>query len=175
MSVDVTKFKEALGLRNNSRTGVPANRPLRIVELSPKTRDFLQMHGVPPSIVAFLAEHAFDHHLTIGKHTFYAVDSLPDENLDDAQRRCIESGLLIIGSALNGDPIVVDLRSETVGFVFHDELWEDEDVTPKSILTDTGLDIGSFYLAAARYSDSFPRDGRDAAEVGSDFVGRFPL
>jgi hypothetical protein len=61
-----------------------------------------------------------------------------------------------------------------VGFVYHDKLREDEQVNPRTIL-DTGLDIDSFYLAAATYPDDFSADAYGAAKVGEDFVGRYPV
>lgn len=174
MTTEVEKFRRALELRNNSRTGVPANRPLRRIDLTPQTQTFLEAHQVPAEIAALLSDHSFDHHLTIGNHTFDSVNSLPSENLDDGQGRCIEARLLIIGSALNGDPIVVNLDTATVGFLLHDELWEDQTVAPRDIYTDTGLKIGSFYLAAAKHPDTFPADGYEAAEIGAN-PARFPV
>jgi hypothetical protein len=37
----------------------------------------------------------------------------------------IESGFLQVGSATNGDPVVLDLKSGSVGYLDHDLLWED--------------------------------------------------
>ncbi len=87
------------------------------------------------------------------------------DNLDEQNITCINEELLIIGCGLNGDPVVVDLQTLTVGFVFHDELWEDLSVKARSTHIDTGLSVGQFYFYAATQIDTFPVDGYAAEEI----------
>ncbi|MCP8970103.1 hypothetical protein [Ectobacillus ponti] len=75
----------------------------------------------------------------------------------------MDDGLLIVGSGLNGDAIVVDVNNEEVGYVFHDELWEDEAVRPREIFISLACSIAEFYYHSLTM-DGYPVDGRDAEE-----------
>ncbi|NRF94836.1 hypothetical protein HQN89_28505 [Paenibacillus frigoriresistens] len=68
--------------------------------------------------------------------------------------------LLIIGHGLNGDYIVLNLITNTIGYIFHDELWENDDVKIKDIYIDMKYSIGEFYLRSL--DERFPVDGFQA-------------
>ena len=84
-------------------------------------------------------------------------NNIIEENLDEQNKACINNGYLIIGAGLNGDPIVLSIKSETVGYVSHDELWEDdEDTDFDEMLSMTNLNLFDFYKNA--FNDDFPVD-----------------
>lgn len=62
---------------------------------------------------------------------------------------------------MNGDFIVLDLENLKVGYVFHDDLWEDESVNPRDIFINLNCSIGEFYYNAVTVKD-FPVDGFEA-------------
>ncbi len=171
------RFQLALERRNDSRTESSPDRPLTTVAVEEEMQRFLTDWSVPSEFRSFLERHSYDHHVTMGHLTFDCVNSLAEENLDEGNAACVEAGLLIIGSGLNGDPIVLDLRAGTVGYVKNDDLFaEDDDRRPvREVFRDSGLDVGSFYLAAALYQDAFPVDGYEAEDLEGSFSERFPL
>lgn len=93
--------------------------------------------------------------------------------MDEVNARCIGEGLLIVGIGLNGDPIVLDLRNGLrVGFVKHEELWDEEESPARNLLVSSTLDLGTFYLAAA-LDETFPVDACDAEALSVDDWERF--
>ncbi|WP_075979930.1 hypothetical protein [Bacillus massilinigeriensis] len=86
---------------------------------------------------------------------------MPEENLYEEHKRCIDNGLFIIGYGLNGDPIVIDLNTKKIGYIFHDELWEDEDVNPREIHISLGCSVPQFYYNSVTIDD-YPVDGYEA-------------
>jgi hypothetical protein len=75
--------------------------------------------------------------------------------LYEQNQRCIAERLLIIGWRVNGDFIVLDLENLKLGYVFHDDLWEDESVSPRDIFINLNFSIGEFYYSAVTVED-FP-------------------
>ncbi|MDR6879641.1 hypothetical protein [Bacillus sp. 3255] len=106
---------------------------------------------------------SFDQHIRFNKVSFYQVNEMPDENLYEENQRCIAERLLIIGWGLNGDFIVLDLENLKVGYVLHDELWEDATINPREILINLQCSIGEFYYSAVTV-ENFPVDGYQAEQ-----------
>ena len=129
------------------------------------TLSFLDKYSIPKEIQNLLIQNSFDRPFKVGHIYFDKTNDIEKENLDEQNINCINEGLLIIGCGLNGDPVVVDLQSFTVGFVFHDEIWEDSSVNARSAYINTGLSIGQLYFKAATQTDTFPVDGYEAEEV----------
>lgn len=46
-----------------------------------------------------------------------------------------------MGTGLNEDLIVLDLDNLKVGYVFHDDLWEDNSINPRDILVSLNCTI----------------------------------
>ncbi|MEH7110082.1 hypothetical protein, partial [Bacillus sp. JJ1764] len=78
-------------------------------------------------------EYSFRENIKFKQVYFNIVNEIPENNLYEEYKRCIDNGFFIIGSGLNGDSIVIDLNTRNIGYVFHDEVWEDGDVNPKEI------------------------------------------
>ena len=146
-------------------------RPIRET-LSATTLEFFERRSVPSELQDFLTANSFDRPFQVGHIYYDRTNDMARENLEEENRNCIQEGLLIIGSGLNGDPVVVDMETFTVGFVFHDELWEDTSIKARSIYIDTGLSVGEFYWEAATQKDNFPKDAYQAEEVYGKTNGR---
>ena len=140
--------------------------------LSSSTIEFLHKFSVSKTLHEFISTNSFDRPFKVG-HVYYdCTKDIAADNLEEENKNCIAEGLLIIGSGLNGDPIVIDLETLTVGFVFHDELWEDTTIKARSVHIDTGLSIGEFFWKAASQKDDFPVDAYEAEEVYGKTNGR---
>lgn len=146
-------------------------RPIRET-LSETTLEFFQKYSVPKELQDFLAANSFDRPLQIGHIYYDRTNDLARENLEEENKNCIQEGLLIIGSGLNGDPIVIDMKTKTMGFIFHDELWEDTSIKARDVHIGTGLSFGQFYWNAVSQKDNFPVDAYEAEEVYSKTNGR---
>jgi hypothetical protein len=59
-----------------------------------------------------------------------------------------------------------------VGFVKHEDLWDEAGPPARKLLVETSLDIGTFYLAAASRQD-FPVDGYEAEELSAEAWAAF--
>ena len=139
-------------------------RPIR-QKVTNATTSFLYKYSISKEIQDLLIQNSFDRPFKVGHIYYDKTNDIEKENLDKQNINCINEGLLIIGSGLNGDPVVVDLHTFKVGFVFHEEIWEDSSVKARSAFIDTGLSIGQFYFNAATQMDTFPVDGYEAEEI----------
>ncbi len=103
--------------------------------------------------------------IKVNKIYFNRFNDLIDENQDEQNKACIDNGYLIVGCGLNGDPIVLSIETEKIGYVSHDELWEDdEEAEFKDMLVMTNLNLSEFYENA--FSDDFPVDSYECEEKG---------
>lgn len=107
----------------------------------------------PPRVLKNFLHHVY----------FYRVNDIFDNNTYEENRRCLESSLLIIGSGLNGDFIALDLKNLKVGYVFHDDLWEDSSLNPREIFICLDCTVGEFYYYSMVKKD-FHVDGFEAEE-----------
>ncbi|WP_026565638.1 DUF1157 domain-containing protein [Bacillus sp. UNC41MFS5] len=92
------------------------------VDFSSSTNKFLKDYQIPEDVISFLKEFSFRENIKFKHVYFNNVNEMPENNLYEEHKRCIDNGLFIIGSGLNGDPIVIDLNTRNIGYVFHDEL-----------------------------------------------------
>ncbi|MEO0795719.1 MAG: hypothetical protein AAFX93_11175 [Verrucomicrobiota bacterium] len=84
----------------------------------------------------------------------------------DVNRRdpsALEAGLLIIGSASNGDPFVLDLNSDSgeVGYLSHERFWNGGGVDSYVKLSDSLIDC----LELSLTDESFPIDWYQASGI----------
>jgi hypothetical protein len=139
-------------------------RPIR-QSVTNSTINFFDKYAIPRDLQDLLIQNSFDRPLKFGHIYYDKTNNIEKENFEEQNINCINEGLLIIGSGLNGDLIVFDTQTWTIGFVFHDELWEDSSVKARSVYIDTRLSIGQFYFKAATQIDIFPVDGYDAEKI----------
>lgn len=127
--------------------------------LNSETIFFLEKFNINPLITNILLNFCYSKPIIIGNIYFNCVNNITEENLEDENINCIKSKLLIIGCGLNGDPIVIDLKTNEIGYVSHDELWEEEIIERKAYFN-SNLSLGSFYFNAS-IDSSFPVDSSE--------------
>ncbi len=135
-----------------------------VQEPSQKILNWLSTIGLDKRLIEEFSNCSRCGPIRVNKIYFNQFNELFDDNLEEQNKRCLENGYLIIGSGLNGDPIVLQLETTKVGYVSHDELWEEEDSDFKDIVAITDLDVFDFYKNA--YSDDFPVDIHELEEKG---------
>ena len=72
--------------------------------------------------------------------TLYNVKDL----IDNQYPVCNEKNLLIIGNLLNGDLLTINLKNEHIGYIFHDDLWEENYLNIEDIYCELQFDIEIF-------------------------------
>lgn len=155
-SIDLERFHKALVISGHD----PA---LGARELTEETRDFLNEFRASESLFDFLEKSSYISAKKIGNVHFDAVNNLAKNNLVPENKRCVDNGLLIIGHGLNGDPIVIDVESFEVGYVFHDELWEGVKDDIRSMVVRMNRSVGDFFESVASVPN-FPIDAFEAEE-----------
>lgn len=141
-----------------------SDKALKREPMSDSVTQFLQTWNVPQEVIDFLRDFSFSTPLLF-KHVYFDyVNDMAEFNLEEQNKPCINNALLIVGSGLNGDPIVLDLNTLKVGYVFHDELWEqeDENCNPREKwLINLDCSIGQFFLNSLT-QDDYPVDAYEA-------------
>lgn len=92
--------------------------------------------------------------------TLFSVDKIKDEQSEI----CTKNNLLVIGYGLNGDLLTFSLSSKKVGYVFHDELWEETFDVFEDIYVELPFGIEDFLKMAIENRD-YPIDGTMAEEL----------
>ncbi|SHI37811.1 hypothetical protein [Clostridium intestinale] len=124
---------------------------------------FINKFNIHDEVTDFLRTFSFNRNIRF-KHVYFdKVNDIADNNTYESNIKCILEGLLIIGSGLNGDLIVFDLINQKVGYVFHDDLWEDESINPRDIFISLNCTIGEFYYKSM-IDEDFPVDGLQAEQ-----------
>lgn len=154
MELDEALFDEAIK---------SLKRKPSIHSLYRSNEDWLKSVGIPESVISFFNKYAFSSFAEFGRVSFSSPNQIETENTEEENRSLIANGLLIIGSSANGDPVVLDTMDGKVGFVSHDELWEEEVCDPREVLAKMDETIGSFYKNAA-CNPEFPVDYYQALE-----------
>lgn len=127
------------------------------------TMKFFEEFSIPDEVIEFIKTFSFNKNIRFKNVYFDRVNDMPDNNIYEENKRCISEGLLIVGSGLNGDFIVLDLHNLKVGYVFHDDLWEEENINPRDIYVNLKCTIGEFYFNSL-VIENFPVDGYEAEE-----------
>lgn len=133
-------------------------------KVTDKSLEFFEEIGLSTEFTEFLKEFSFRHELGFDGINFNCVNKFRTENLEEINKAIYKQNLLIIGSGMNGDPIVLNTKTMTVGFVFHDKLWENKTIgNLQEIYIDMNLSIGQFFYKSTTEED-FPIDAYDAEE-----------
>ncbi len=126
--------------------------------------DWLRLQGIDEETIQELSSCSRGKAIKVNKVYLSKFNGLTEENLYEQNARCLENGYLIIGSGLNGDPIVFSREEKKVGYVSHDELWEDDECDFRDIVYITKLGLIDFYEGALE--EAFPVDIHEAEEQG---------
>jgi hypothetical protein len=155
MKIDQEKFTKAI-------SKLP-DEPYKTV-LYGENEKWLNEVGVPKELLDFFNEYSFKSFVKFNKVTFNSPNEIVHENTEEQNQKIYEQGLLIIGSGLNGDPIVVNLTNGNTGFVSHDSLWEQgETVDVNEIYKELNESLGSFFYKSMT-DPEFPVDYYEACD-----------
>ncbi|WP_438449498.1 hypothetical protein [Gorillibacterium sp. sgz5001074] len=132
-------------------------------DISSSHHAFFMKYNVPENIREFYNKFSFTESLKFRHNYFYNLNDIVEENTYYPNNKCVASELLIIGHGLNGDYIVMNMKSNCIGFIFHDDLYENEDTIIEDINIDTGMSVGNFYYKSVT-EDNFPVDGYQAEQ-----------
>ena len=132
----------------------------------------LQNAGVDELAQKFFAEFSFDTDIEIGMFSYEQANCLKkNHDWEDDFQRALQISLLLVGSARNGDIVVLDLKDYQAGLLFHDYFWEKEEDDPRKYLVKMGCSVGEFYFNSVSLAD-YPIDAYEAAAyMGSEFTG----
>src|SRR5262245_15697994 len=89
MRINLEAFAKAVEQRTGKRTPLLVPGPLVSVPLSAQAGAFLTSHHVPHPLHEFLQRHSYAQAMTLGNLVFDVVNEMPEENLDEANVRCI--------------------------------------------------------------------------------------
>lgn len=92
--------------------------------------------------------------------TLFSVDEIKEEQ----HTICTANNLLVIGCGLNGDLLTISLSNGKVGYVFHDELWEETFDIFDDIYVEMPFEIEEF-IEMAIENKNYPIDGTMAEEL----------
>jgi hypothetical protein len=131
--------------------GAPAPMPAA-------TDAFLEKHGVRAKIVQSLKQWSVSKRAYIGQLRICPLAELRRANARP-NHLALRNGFLVIGDAINGDPIAIELSNGEVAFLSHDILWgiDLECTAFEECVARSTLDIGTFWSRALA-EDDFPTD-----------------
>lgn len=167
MKLDPAKYRRAL-----EQLG-----PERAQFIVPPTSfaKWLVDHAIPKEIATTLLENSFGNNLPWpnGCGGMWPVQDIV--GLNDQEASLLAAGLLAVGSAINGDFIVLDLLDpdHRAGFVSHDELWEHPPQDARTIYLPVADSLDEMLFGISRAlrecmaneeidEPSYPIDGNDA-------------
>jgi hypothetical protein len=133
--------------------------------LDDEASEFLARRAIPAPLRALLEAHSYKSTVTFGNNRFSRVNRIVRGNKEPMVRmvRCLQEGLLVVGSGPGGDPIVVDLENDgAISFISHDLFFEDHALAARETISPTPFDLGSFFLADALFAGDCARDNDEA-------------
>lgn len=157
MNLDQSLFKKALKIQNFDFQD-------DVVKVTDKTIEFFENLNLSKDLIDFFKTFSFREEIDFGSIYFNCVNRIRIENIEDTNKEIYKKNLLIIGSGANGDPIVVNTKTMSVGYIFHDILWEEENIEDlNKVYIDLKMSIGAFFYKSATEED-FPIDAYQAED-----------
>jgi hypothetical protein len=153
LNMNIEMFRKALEKVDKSK--------LSNVNFNSRTAKFFDDYHISEEVTTLFKEFSYAGTVQFNHIKFDSVNEMPENNLYEEHKRCIDNGLFIIGHGLNGDLIVLDLNTNEIGYVFHDELWEDEEINPREIHISLECSLPEFYFNSVTI-DNYPVDGTEA-------------
>ncbi|MXO03254.1 hypothetical protein [Flavobacterium sp. HBTb2-11-1] len=157
MNLDESLFKKALKIQDFDFKN-------DVIKITDKTIEFLENLNLSKDLIDFFKTFSFREEIIFGSIYFNCVNRITIENLEEENREIYKKDLLIIGSGANGDPIVVNTKTMSVGYIFHDILWEEENIEDlNKVYIDLKMSIGTFFYKSVTEED-FPIDAYQAED-----------
>ena len=134
------------------------------VKVTHKIIEFLESLNLSKDLITFFKAFSFKEEIVFGNIYFNCVNRIRIENLEEENKEIYKKDLLIIGSGANGDPIVVNTKTLNVGYIFHDILWEEDNIEDlNKVYIDLKMSIGTFFYKSVTEED-FPIDAYQAED-----------
>ena len=125
----------------------------------PSFRKWLSEQRVVESVADFLFTNSLTRSIPVADGCGSAMTPEDIMTTNSDEESMLADGFIQIGSAMNGDPIVIDLTEGDgrVGFLSHDELWEPDPPHPREAFAPAAASVGDFFYGMA-FDNSFPVD-----------------
>jgi hypothetical protein len=128
--------------------------------ISNRTKTYFSEIKLPHLFYTFFEKHSFSNFIQFNNIIYDKVNDFIDINtevlrFEDRKR------YLIIGHGLNGDPIAINMETLSIGFIFHDILFEDKNTNIDEIFMGMNYSIEDFYYNAI-FENNFPCDAYEA-------------
>ncbi|QGK76163.1 hypothetical protein [Flavobacterium sp. SLB02] len=157
MRLDESLFEEALKIQNFDYVA-------DVVKVTDKTIEFFESFNLSQDLIDFFKTFSFREGIEFGNIYFNCVNEIRVENLEEENKKIYKKDLLIIGAGANGDPIVLNTKTLNVGYIFHDILWEEENIEDlNKVYIDLKMSIGTFFYKSLTEED-FPIDAYEAED-----------
>ena len=157
MNLDQSLFKKALKIQGFDFKN-------DVVKVTHKIIEFLESLNLSKDLITFFKAFSFKEEIVFGNIYFNCVNRIRIENLEEENKEIYKKDLLIIGSGANGDPIVVNTKTLNVGYIFHDILWEEDNIEDlNKVYIDLKMSIGTFFYKSVTEED-FPIDAYQAED-----------
>ena len=106
----------------------------------------LQAIDASPDVQSFFAQFSFETEMEVGEFTFMQANCLKkNRDWDEEFKRALQTNLLLVGSGLSGDMVVIDLLDYQAGILFHDYFWEEPVQDSRKYLIKMECSLGQFY------------------------------
>lgn len=131
---------------------------------SPEVAQWLQsLHRLPPHFVSFLTDHSPKTELWAGAGCVFDEATIMRRNTDFPG--ALQAGLFIIGSAPNGDLVVVDTEKSAgaVGYLMHERMYSEQNL--RSLFIPICDSIGEFLSRINADEHGLPNDYFEAVAV----------
>ena len=157
MKIDKLLFEKSLEI-----VGIDSTK--NVIKVTDKTLEFFKNIGLKKELIDFFKQFSYLKYIDFDGISFSRINDIRTDNLEEQNNEIYKNKLLIIGSGMNGDPIVLNFETMKMGYVFHDQLWGNEKIEDlDSIYIDLDLSIGEFYYKKMT-EEKFPIDAYDAEE-----------
>ncbi|UWY29322.1 hypothetical protein N4T20_05155 [Flavobacterium sp. TR2] len=157
MNLDQSLFKQALKIQGFDFKN-------DVVKVTDKIIEFLESLNLSKDLITFFKAFSFREDIHFRSIYFNCVNRIRIENLEEENKEIYKKDLLIIGSGANGDPIVVNTKTLNVGYIFHDILWEEENIEDlNKVYIDLKMSIGTFFYKSVT-EENFPIDAYQAED-----------
>ena len=133
-----------------------ANVPNQLVELQLEESILEYLSCMGRDLYFYVSEYG------VALTSLFSVETILEEAFDEYNKPCIENGYLVIGKGPNGDLLCVDIKQSTVGYAYHDDLWEGLFEDFSDIYIEMPILLDDFIEMMLTDKNHYPFDGYEA-------------
>ena len=124
--------------------------------------DWAQAVSLPSELFEFFRSHAPQGELWAGAGALFAECDIPRWNR--LYPEALQNGLLVVGSAANGDHIALDTESGAVGYISHEDDWQTH---PRAYFIAVSPSLGAYLHTINAEQSTLPDDYWEAKRTGA--------